>query len=130
MVEEACSSTSLDEDMLTGMETCNTEMKALRTANEKCRKISTNAADQCSCWTDVKSKVTAIKALEPKCMQSIDKLAKDIKKEKGKCTEMFAKCKKAEDKAVRLISECMNFDVQNLNQTKIAEEAGTKEIGF
>jgi len=130
MVEEACSSSPLDEDLLAGMETCNKEMTALRTANEKCRKITTNAAEQCSCWTDVKSKVTAIKALEPKCMQNIDKLAKDIKKEKGKCTDMFAKCKKAEDKAVRLISECMNFDVQNLNQTKIAEEAGTKEIGF
>ena len=63
-------------------------------------------------------------------MENIGTMVKDMKDAKNACTDMFTKCKKAEDASVRLISDCMNFDVQNLNQSKIAEEAGSKIIGF
>ena len=62
-----------------------------------------------------------IKALSPKCIQTMDKMAKDMRTAKKTCTDTFTECKKAEDASVKLISDCMNFDVQALNQSKIAD---------
>ena len=71
-----------------------------------------------------------IKAMSPACIQTMDKMAKDMRTAKKNCTDMFSECKKAEDASVKLISDCMNFDVQALNQSKIAEDAGSKIIGL
>ena len=74
--------------------------------------------------------MNAIKALSPKCIQTMDKMARDIRNAKKTCTDTFSLCKRAEDASVKLISDCMNFDVQALNQSKIADDAGSKLIGI
>ena len=70
-----------------------------------------------------------IKKIQHKCIQNIIILEPEMKAAKNNCVSIFAKCKKAEDASVRLINDCMNFDVQALNQTQIAEEAGSEITG-
>ena len=59
----------------------------------------------------------------------MQKIAQQMKKDKNACISTFSRCKKAEDATVQLIGVCMNFDTQDLNQTQIAAEAGSKVIG-
>ena len=106
-------------------------------------KLKTDGALQCNCWTKAKSNQTLkiickifvlvykkkIQNLTPKCIENVQRMAKEMAAAKNDCVAMFAKCKKAEDASVRLISDCMHFDVQALNQSKIAEEAGSKITG-
>ena len=72
--------------------------------------------------------VNLIKSFTPKCT-SMQKIAQQMKKDKNACISTFSRCKKAEDATVQLIGVCMNFDTQDLNQTQIAAEAGSKVIG-
>ena len=67
--------------------------------------------------------VNGIKALQPKCIQTIDKMGKDMKKAATTCTNTFSLCKKAEDASLKHINDCMNFETQNLNYTQIHANA-------
>jgi len=130
MIAEKCAVTPPESSMMEGMEKCNTEMKAFKTATKNCMEnFKTDATLQCTCWESAKLSVENIKKLSPKCIQNIDSMAKKMKNDKKACIDAFIKCKKAEDASVRLINDCMNFDVQSLNQSKIAEEAGSKITG-
>ena len=74
--------------------------------------------------------VNDIKALRPKCTGNMQTIAKDMKDAKKECVNVFIKCKKSEDAAVKLIYECMNFDVQLLDHAAIATDAGSNITGL
>ena len=59
----------------------------------------------------------------------MSKIAKDMREAKSDCLDAFTLCKKAEDAAVRLIGDCMNYATQDLNQTNISKQAGAEIIG-
>jgi len=130
LIADKCTLVKPEEARMTAMEKCNTEMTKIKKGTEECRKLSTSGANQCICWITLQGTVDGIKALSPKCIQTMDNMAKDMKAAKKTCTDTFSECKKAEDASVKLISDCMNFDVQALNQSKIADDAGSKIIGF
>merc|ERR1711892_776132 len=130
LIAEKCTPVTPDEAKVTAMASCYTEMNKIKAETEKCRKLSTDGTAQCACWTTIQSTVNDIKALSPKCVQTMETMAKDMKDAKKTCTKTFSLCKKAEDASVKLINDCMNFDVQALNQSKIADDAGSKLIGF
>ena len=63
-------------------------------------------------------------------MGTMDTMAKATKTGKKTCTEAFSMCKRAEDASVGLIYNCMDFDVQAMNQSAIASDAGAKITGY
>merc|ERR1712106_389610 len=130
LIAEKCTPVTPDEAQVSAMAACYAEMNKIKAETEKCRKLSTDGTAQCACWTTIQSTVNDIKALSPKCAQTMETMAKDMKDAKKTCTKTFSLCKKAEDASVKLINDCMNFDVQALNQSKIADDAGSKLIGF
>ena len=98
-----------------------------------CRELSTDGAAQCDCWATAKKgncldNLDLIRAFRPKCT-AIQKIAKDMKQEKNDCLDTFILCKKAEDAAVRLIGDCMNYATQDLNQTNISKQGGAEIPG-
>eukprot|EP00090_Calanus_glacialis_P022044 TRINITY_DN33997_c0_g1_i1.p1 TRINITY_DN33997_c0_g1~~TRINITY_DN33997_c0_g1_i1.p1 ORF type:complete len:355 (-),score=87.36 TRINITY_DN33997_c0_g1_i1:66-1130(-) len=123
LIDDKCTPVKPEEAQMTAMEKCNTEMTKIRSSTENCRKFETDGAQQCTCWLKLESEVNGIKALQPKCIQTIDKMGKDMKKAATTCTNTFSLCKKAEDASLKHINDCMNFETQNLNYTQIHANA-------
>jgi len=134
LVNEVCNLTNLatypSADIIAAMDKCNVEMEKTKDITSACQteEMGKDGAAQCSCWENAKDHMDLIRSYQPKCT-GMQKIAKQMKTDKKVCIDTFILCKKAEDASVRLISECMQFNSQDLDQAQIAKEAGAEIIG-
>lgn len=117
-IQEAClitNSTYNANDTAEIMQ-CTELMDTFVAGNKECIVLrgSNNGTAQCQCWAKMANDVNFIK--NEKC--SARALQNAIKAQKNICIKEFSACKKTEDRAVKLISHCMNDHSMSLiNQT-------------
>ena len=85
------------------LDTCETELRAIKTKNEECYKA--DPKKKCGCFAEAMALVEAAKS--GSCKQLAKDANKAMKEKKITCLGGFKECKKAEDAASGFINVCL-----------------------
>lgn len=127
VIKEACTmpNDTFDDTKDAFFTECATIFETSKNISEQCRTDDankSNATSACVCWANAARGIKLAK--EKKCTAS--STAKDVKKQKNKCTKAFGDCKKAEDAAVALIGACASGEIKNATQAAKDVHTGSR----